>query len=185
MVVTMTADGQSEVVTEYTYSPSGALTTEDDTITVSYLGMTADVSITVEASSSQDGFTIVNGSADDVEIYYEVDKEEYGNTTVQAGATVRIYPETSGTDGYYIRYLSGGSTNTHNFEGIYGGNEFDGTVNYYDGNICPPNEDTLTQWDFLEGDGGTLTISSASRSVTYDGENEVGYGENAENPIQY
>ena len=162
MVVTMTVDGQSEVVTEYTYSPSGALTTSDDTITVSYEGMTATVSITVEASQSQGiELTIVNNSSNDVEIYYDEDKEEKGNTTIQAGATLKVYPDEPFP--YFIRYSEGGSTNSHTFNGTYKGEtETNTTVNYYDGNVQPPQAiGSDTEWNFSEGDSGTLTISSA------------------------
>lgn len=48
MVVTATStDGTSREVTTYTYEPSGALTTEDEKIVVSYEGVTADVSVSV------------------------------------------------------------------------------------------------------------------------------------------
>ena len=50
MVVTATMnDGDTEVVTGYTYSPSGALATTDTAVTISYGGKTASVSITVNA----------------------------------------------------------------------------------------------------------------------------------------
>ena len=52
MVVTATFEGGStEVVTGYTYSPSGALATTDTAITISYGGKTTSVSITVNAKS--------------------------------------------------------------------------------------------------------------------------------------
>ena len=50
MVVTATFnDNTSAVVTGYTYSPSSALATTDTTVTISYGGKTASVSITVNA----------------------------------------------------------------------------------------------------------------------------------------
>ena len=50
MVVTVTnEDDDVYTVTNYTYSPSGALATTDTKVTVSYGGKTADVSITVNA----------------------------------------------------------------------------------------------------------------------------------------
>ena len=50
MVVTAEwSDGNEEVVADYTYSPSGALTTDDTEVVVSYGGKTASVSITVNA----------------------------------------------------------------------------------------------------------------------------------------
>ncbi len=52
MVVTATMnDGDTEVVTGYTYSPSGALATTDTAVTISYGGKTASVSITVNAKT--------------------------------------------------------------------------------------------------------------------------------------
>ena len=110
--------------------------------------------------ASGNSFTIDNQSSEDVEIYYEMDKEEYGNTTIAAGTSNTIsldvqYP-------YYIRYSSGGSDNRHNFNGTYQGvSGYDTEVYYYDGNICPPQETTLTDWSFQSGDGGTLLIRDA------------------------
>lgn len=61
MVVTATFENsQSAVVTNYTYSPSGALATTDNKIVVSYSGKTAEVSITVNAINLQ-----VVGATDD------------------------------------------------------------------------------------------------------------------------
>ena len=156
----MTADGQSEVVTEYTYSPSGALTTADDTITVSYAGLTATVSITVEASSqTSNQITIVNNSSVDAEIYYEDDQEEAGNTSIQAGATVRVFIDAQYP--YYIRMESGGSGNDYAFEGTYAGNSFDGDLGFYDGNVQPPEATgSATEWQFSDGDNGTITITT-------------------------
>lgn len=160
MVVEMIVDGQSEQVYDYTYSPSGALTTSDNTITISYQGMTATVSITVEEGSLQNQIRIVNNSSDTVEIYYEEDKSEYGNTFISGGSTQTItidsqYP-------YYLRYDNGGSTNTHTFNGTYQGNSYSGNIGYYDGNIQPPEAvGSATEWNFYNNDGGTLTISGS------------------------
>lgn len=61
MVVTATfEDSTSAVVTNYTYSPSGALATTDNKVVVSYGGKTAEVSITVNAINLQ-----VVGATDD------------------------------------------------------------------------------------------------------------------------
>ena len=43
-------DGTSEAVTGYTYAPSGALSTNDTKVTVTYAGKTAVVTITVTTS---------------------------------------------------------------------------------------------------------------------------------------
>ena len=161
----------------------------DQTITV-----TGNVTITTTAVAVQptgNQLTIVNNSSNDVEIYYEEDKEEYGNTTIMGGATVTITIEHFSWDTpYFIRYASGGSTNSHVFTGVYQGvTETNLEVGYYDGNILPPNESkTDTRWVFESGDGGTLTISSgspSSRIVTYDGTNPVAYGADADNLIEY
>lgn len=48
MVVTATySDESTEVVSDYTFEPSGALTAEDTEITISYQGKTATQAITV------------------------------------------------------------------------------------------------------------------------------------------
>lgn len=160
MVVEMTVDGQSEEVSGYTYSPSGALTTSDNTITISYLGMTTTVSVTVSEQQATETLEIVNESSEDVEIYYEDDKEEYGNTTVSAGSSQTISIDTQYP--YYIRYSEGGSDNRHNFEGTYQGvSGYNTEVYYYDGKICPPQEVSKTEWTFYSGDSGTLLIRDA------------------------
>ena len=54
MVVTATySNSDTEIIDDYTYSPSGALTTSDNKVVVSYGGKTADVSITVNAIDLQ------------------------------------------------------------------------------------------------------------------------------------
>lgn len=72
MVVTaIYSDGDSEVVTDYTYEPSGALQLTDTKVTVSYGGKTADVTIEVlnndtsVASVTVDGTSAVKGDHDD------------------------------------------------------------------------------------------------------------------------
>ena len=116
--------------------------------------------LTVQQPSVGETLEIVNQSSEDVEIYYENDKTEYGNTTVTSGSSDTIslnvqYP-------YYIRYLSGGSDNRHSFEGTYQGvSGYATDVYYYDGNICPPLQETNTEWSFQSGDGGTLLIRDA------------------------
>lgn len=147
----------------YTYDASaeGYTSVTGESFTVSSEDVTTGTKTIVVTLTESAGnqFTIVNNSSNDVEIYYEDDKEEKGNTTVQAGATVRVtidaqYP-------YYIRYESGGSTNSHNFNGTYGGSSVNTTVGYYDGNIQPPEATgSATEWSFTSGDGGTLTISN-------------------------
>ncbi len=113
------------------------------------------------SSSQGNVLKIVNNSSNDVEIYYEIDKTEHGNTTVAAGSTVDVNLVYFGDEGgYYIRYLSGGNNNAHHFSGTYRGNSETVEIGFYDGNICPPGSYSITQWDFLEGDGGTLTITS-------------------------
>lgn len=48
MVVTATySDESTEVVSDYTFEPSGALTAEDVKVTISYKGKTAEQAITV------------------------------------------------------------------------------------------------------------------------------------------
>lgn len=110
--------------------------------------------------ASGDSLTIVNESSEEVEIYYEIDKEEQGNTFIPAGSSNTIsldvqYP-------YYIRYSEGGSDNRHNFAGTYQGvSGYDTEVYYYDGNICPPLQESQTEWSFQSGDGGTLLVRDA------------------------
>ena len=116
-------------------------------------------------SSSQGGvLRIVNNCSNDVEIYYEIDKEEYGNTIVSGGSTQDITITQFGWDTpYYIRYVNGdGEYNSHIFSGTYQETvETNLSLNYYDGNILQPNESkTDTRWVFSEGDGGTLTITA-------------------------
>jgi len=138
---------------------------------------TGDLTILVstEAEGGIEGeyLQIINNSSADVEIYYEEDKEEKGNQTVSAGgsATVSIdrnYP-------YFLRYSEGGSGNGHYFEGRYHSQDYPlpTSINYYDGNICPPEESHNTEWSFYEGDYGTLTITGGGSDVTDDDNNDV------------
>ena len=58
MVVEKTnSDGKSDIITDYTWSPTGALTEADTTITVSYEEYTATVTITVEKASVEPTIT--------------------------------------------------------------------------------------------------------------------------------
>lgn len=101
---------------------------------------------------------IVNNSSETVEMYYEVEKEEYGNTTVAPNSTEDITIDS--TNSYYIRYTEGGSSNVVMFNGKYGGSDIEASLTYYDGNICPPNAiGSSTEWVFNEGDGGTITVT--------------------------
>lgn len=134
----------------------------NDFVSGSTITVTSDIRVNAIAVAGGEGFTIVNNSINTVEIYYEVDKEERGNTFVYGGSTETIsinaeYP-------YYIRYESGGSTNTHTFTGTYQGTtETNLQVGYYDANIQPPNAvGSNTEWSFYSGDNGTLTISAPS-----------------------
>ncbi len=104
---------------------------------------------------------IINNSNSRVEIYYEEDKTEYGNTIISIGGSATIslnieYP-------YAIRYLdSSGESNTHTFNGTYQGNSYSGNIGYYDWNIQAPNAvGSDTEWQFYNDDGGTLTISGS------------------------
>ena len=114
--------------------------------------------LTVSQPSLENKFTIVNNSNDTVEVYYENDKSEYGNTFISGGSSATItidaqYP-------YYARYNSGGNSNSHWFNGVYQGSSFDGSIGYYDGNIQPPNAvGSITEWQFYNNDYGTLTIT--------------------------
>lgn len=65
MVVTATyadasnaSNTKTEEITNYTYSPEGALTTDNTSITVSYEGKTANVSITVTEASETSSYTL-------------------------------------------------------------------------------------------------------------------------------
>ena len=103
---------------------------------------------------------IDNQSSEEVEIYYEVDKSEYGNTFVSANSSETISINTNYE--YFIRYSSGGSDNRHTFSGTYDGvSGYETEVYYYDGNICPPQETTMTNWCFVTSDCGTLLIRDA------------------------
>lgn len=72
MVVTATyadasnaSNTKTEEITNYTYSPEGALTTGNTSITVSYEGKTANVSITVtEASTEKKTYTLTISTSD-------------------------------------------------------------------------------------------------------------------------
>ena len=132
---------------------------------------------------------VVNNSSDEIEVFYEIDKETYGNTYIAGGTTknISLTPVGEGV-AYFVRYVSGGETNTHNFNGVYRGNSVNTSLTYYDGNICAPIEN-YPEWHFIEGDEGTLTVSSSggddSNHVTYDGTNEVAYGDNADNIVVF
>ena len=60
MVVTATyEDGSTKVITDYAYAPRGELTTEHDSITVSYDGFTATTPVTVTAPAALSEIVVV------------------------------------------------------------------------------------------------------------------------------
>ena len=121
MVVTVTySNGESEVVTNYTYSPN-VLTAEDTKVTISYGGKTADVSVNVVnidlrvvgatdtdgdlfgkvASDLQDNISVgtnaITGTLNYIADYSDAfsGEESYGNylalkCTAESGTTIKV-----------------------------------------------------------------------------------------------
>lgn len=90
------SDGSSEAVSGYTYTPSGALTTSNNQITVTYQGKTATVSITVKSSGGGNDpvagtFTLGSDARYDEETGKVYGVGDYASLLTSYGKSAAIY----------------------------------------------------------------------------------------------
>lgn len=88
------SDNSTETITGYTYTPSGALTTSDTSITISYEGFTTTQAITVSAPSSDfddTGTYSMSTSYGDINYTLSIDFDNLLHTMVAGNQTYRIH----------------------------------------------------------------------------------------------
>lgn len=115
MVVTATySDDSTAVVTDYTYSPSGALATTDTEVVVSYDGKSASVSVTVEAAPEPEPTPDESYVDNTNNIELDITNDETtgtssfvldNNGTEISGTAYASAPQSAGvTEAYFLQY---------------------------------------------------------------------------------